>query len=208
MSGSSPDADAVTRSIGTGDPGFSWCAASTRVLTRSISFLFVGPSWLPPELARLFSVRRQVLYWFDAADRSELFDPARCPVFIWELPVEDRVIYGFPAVDGPTAGVRIATEQQGVATNPQDVDRRVAPVEAETMHRECVAPFMPELRAAAYDTLRQLKRGDRVALFAFAEDVDRLTDLTTDRRRVAEAIARISPGGGTNIIDAINMATK
>ncbi|MGH9789308.1 MAG: hypothetical protein ACRD4U_11475, partial [Candidatus Acidiferrales bacterium] len=38
-----------------------------------------------------------------------------------------------------------------------------------------VKPFMPELRAAAYDTLRQLKRGDRVALYAFAEDVDRLT---------------------------------
>ncbi len=71
-----------------------------------------------------------------------------------------------------------------------------------------VAPFMPELRAAAYDTLRQLKRGDRVALFAFAEDVDRLTDLTTDRRRVAESIARIRPGGGTNILDAIHMATQ
>ncbi len=71
-----------------------------------------------------------------------------------------------------------------------------------------VAPFMPEIRAAAYDTLRQLKRGDRVALFTFAEDVDRLTDLTTDRRRVAESIARIRPGGGTNILDAIHMATQ
>ncbi|MGH9814281.1 MAG: VWA domain-containing protein, partial [Candidatus Acidiferrales bacterium] len=71
-----------------------------------------------------------------------------------------------------------------------------------------VAPFMPELRRAAYDTLRQLKRGDRVALFAFAEDVDRLTDLTTDRRRVAEGIARIRPGGGTNILDAVHMATQ
>jgi len=71
-----------------------------------------------------------------------------------------------------------------------------------------VAPYMPELRRAAYDTLRQLKRGDRVALFAFAEDVDRLTDLTTDRRRVAEQIARIRPGGGTNILDALHMATQ
>lgn len=103
-------------------------------------------AWLPEQLpaARrgLFTVRRQVLYWF-AVDRPELFDPARCPVFIWELPVEDRVIYGFPAVDGPSGGVKVATEQQGVATHPRDVDRSVAPSEAAETHRDCIAPFLP-----------------------------------------------------------------
>ncbi|MBX7248346.1 MAG: N-methyl-L-tryptophan oxidase [Caulobacteraceae bacterium] len=103
-------------------------------------------AWLPEQLpaARrgLFTVRRQVLYWF-AVDRPELFDPARCPVFIWELPVADRVIYGFPAVDGPSGGVKVATEQQGVATHPRDVDRSVAPSEAAETHRDCIAPFLP-----------------------------------------------------------------
>jgi len=66
-----------------------------------------------------------------------------------------------------------------------------------------VAPFMPELRRAAYQTLSQLKRGDQVALFAFDAEVDRLEDLTTDRRRIAERIARIQAGGGTNITDAL-----
>ena len=51
MCGSSPDADVVTRSIGTGAFGFSLRAASTLALTASISFLLVGPSWLPAELA-------------------------------------------------------------------------------------------------------------------------------------------------------------
>lgn len=66
-----------------------------------------------------------------------------------------------------------------------------------------VAPFMRELRRAAYQTLTQLKTGDRVALFSFAGDADLLVRLTTDRQRVAERIARIRPGGGTNIIDSL-----
>ena len=99
--------------------------------------------FLPPQLQRLITVRRQVLFWFDIARDPEMFAPDRCPVFIWELPVEDRVIYGFPAVDGPSGGVKIATEHQGVATTPDTVDRAVTPDEAARTHAECIAPFMP-----------------------------------------------------------------
>ena len=66
-----------------------------------------------------------------------------------------------------------------------------------------VAPYMPELRHAAYQTLSQLKPGDQVCLFAFASEVERLENLTTDRGRIADRIARIRAGGGTNIVDAI-----
>ncbi len=66
-----------------------------------------------------------------------------------------------------------------------------------------VAPIMSELRRAAYKALSQLKRGDKVALFAFAGEVQRLEDLTTDRQRIADRIASIRAGGGTNIIDAL-----
>ena len=38
MSGSSPEAEVVTISIGTGLPGFSACAVAASVLTRSMSF--------------------------------------------------------------------------------------------------------------------------------------------------------------------------
>ncbi len=71
-----------------------------------------------------------------------------------------------------------------------------------------VIPYMDELRRAAYDTLTQLKPTDRVVLFTFAEDAERLTDLTTDKRRVAERIARIRAGGGTNILDALHVANQ
>ena len=51
MCGSKPEGDVVTRSIGTDAFGFSLRAASTFALTASISFLFVGPNWVPAELA-------------------------------------------------------------------------------------------------------------------------------------------------------------
>jgi VWFA-related protein len=70
-----------------------------------------------------------------------------------------------------------------------------------------IAPFISELRHAAYQALSQLKRGDQVALFAFAGDVQRLEDLTTDRQRIADRIAQIRAGGGTNITDALFNAT-
>jgi VWFA-related protein len=46
-----------------------------------------------------------------------------------------------------------------------------------------------------------------VALFSFAGQVERLEDLTTDRQRIANRIATIRAGGGTNIVDALFDAT-
>jgi len=66
-----------------------------------------------------------------------------------------------------------------------------------------VAPYMNELRQAAYRALHQLKRGDQVCLFTFAGEVQRLEDLTTDRQRIANRIGTIQAGGGTNIVDGL-----
>ena len=60
-----------------------------------------------------------------------------------------------------------------------------------------------ELRRAAYHALMQLRCGDRVALLTFAGEVQRLEDLTTDRQRIADRIATIHAGGGTDIVDAL-----
>lgn len=66
-----------------------------------------------------------------------------------------------------------------------------------------VAPVLQELRRAAYETLTLLKPDDRVALFSFAASPERVEALTTDRDRIADAIASIHAGGGTNITDAL-----
>jgi Ca-activated chloride channel family protein len=66
-----------------------------------------------------------------------------------------------------------------------------------------VSPVLPELHRAAYDTLSQLKPEDQVALYAFAAHPERLVDLTTDRKSIAESIMGIGSAGGTNIADAL-----
>jgi Ca-activated chloride channel family protein len=74
-------------------------------------------------------------------------------------------------------------------------------------HSGSVSPYIDELRRIANRTLQQLKPGDKVALFAFARNVERIVDLTTDRQRIADGLARIRAGGSTDIIDAIFEAT-
>ena len=69
-----------------------------------------------------------------------------------------------------------------------------------------VSPFIAALRRLAAQALDQLKEKDEVCLFSFADSTDRLEDLTTDRRRIANAIDRIRAGGGTNITDALHDA--
>ena len=71
-----------------------------------------------------------------------------------------------------------------------------------------VSPYITELRRIATRTLQQLKPVDQVALFSFAGSVDRIEDLTTDRQRIADSIAGIQAGGGTNINDALYEAAE
>ena len=64
-------------------------------------------------------------------------------------------------------------------------------------------PVLKQLRRVAYDTLSSLKPDDQVALFDFAARAERLEDLTTDRRRIADDIATIHAAGATVITDAL-----
>jgi len=68
---------------------------------------------------------------------------------------------------------------------------------------DSISPELGELHHAAYDTLSQLKPDDQVTLYAFAAHPERLVDLTTDRRSIAESIKDIGSTGGTNIADAL-----
>jgi sarcosine oxidase len=111
--------------------------------------LTAGP-WLPgligPPYSRHLKVYRQVLYWFDIRKEANgLFAPGRFPVFIWNLPDKKYGIYGFPAVDGPDGGVKIATEQLEKTTTPETIDRNISPEEIAEMYENFVAPYFPGL---------------------------------------------------------------
>jgi VWFA-related protein len=71
-----------------------------------------------------------------------------------------------------------------------------------------VSHYIAELRRIAVQALHNLKPRDQVCLFSFADDVQRLENLTEDRQRIADALDRIRAEGSTDIMDALHAATK
>jgi sarcosine oxidase len=134
-------------------PVLDWTAAGgvtvrTTDGTYSASRLVICPgAWAPALLASLgvpLRVERQVMYWFDA-DAGAFADS---PVFVWEA--EDGVqFYGFPAIDGPGGGVKVAFHNAGgSACDPDTIDRVVHPGEVERI-RKYLDPRVPGLRGGA-----------------------------------------------------------
>lgn len=117
---------------------------------RAKNLVVCAGAWLPTlledDVAELFKVMRQTLYWFDADAAAGVapFLPGNFPVFIWRLP-GGRGVYGFPAIDGDRGGVKIATEQYEVETAADRVDRDVGDDEIRTMFERFVAPNFPGL---------------------------------------------------------------
>jgi sarcosine oxidase len=100
-------------------------------------------SLLEAAYARYFTVYRQVLYWFALKGPIEPFLPGRFPIFIWERPHSS--IYGFPAIDGPAGGVKVATEDYTKATTPDTVERAVTAEETRATYEQHVATGLPNL---------------------------------------------------------------
>ena len=100
------------------------------------------PSLLDERLSRPFAIYRQALFWFEIDGPIESWLPERSPIFIWELQGRKQGIYGFPAVDGPRGGVKIATESFAATTTPDTVSREVDDDEKRAMYGDYVAPFL------------------------------------------------------------------
>jgi sarcosine oxidase len=98
---------------------------------------------LPPVTAKHFTITRQILFWFDAEPPIARFEPPQFPIWIWELQDRKHVIYGFPAIDGPHGGVKIATEQYGETTTPEAAEREVGEEEIRRMYEDLVRPNLP-----------------------------------------------------------------
>jgi sarcosine oxidase len=86
-----------------------------------------------------------VLYWFAPKDSIEPFLPERFPVFIWEPRRAAEAFYGFPAIDGPAGGVKVASGEYGQATTPETVERPVDERSMDTMYEALIAPSLPGL---------------------------------------------------------------
>jgi sarcosine oxidase len=77
---------------------------------------------------------RNVVHWFDPADRAEDFAPERFPVFIWDDPER---LYGLPDLRGE--GVKVAFHHSGEIVDPDRVRRDVGEEEVARMRRRLQA---------------------------------------------------------------------
>jgi sarcosine oxidase len=135
--------------------------------------LCAGP-WLPqlfPQGSEMFAVHRQLMYWFPIL---EGYERARdMPIFVWEFAGERpgfvhlHGFYGFPAVDGPTGGVKLATESYDTTTVPDGRRHPATRTETADMYRRCVQAHLPWLGAEPVRTVSCLytcTRGNRFVI--------------------------------------------
>ena len=134
-----------------GEPVLDWAetADGVRVTTERGSYtagqLVICPgAWAPQLLAEFhipITVERQVLYWLDPIGGPAPFEDH--PIFIDENAAGQQ-IYGFPAIDGPAGGVKVAFFRKGIVCTPESIDRVVHPQEIEEM-RARVGELLPAL---------------------------------------------------------------
>jgi sarcosine oxidase len=136
------------------EPMISWAATAdggVKVVTAEGVYtagqLVIAPgAWAPVLLADLgvpFTIERQVQYWFQPTGGVEPYLPENHPIYIWEDPAGSQV-YGFPAIDGPDGGAKIAFFRRGVVTTPETIDREVHPDEIAAM-AEAAGSHFPTL---------------------------------------------------------------
>ncbi|MGP4111619.1 N-methyl-L-tryptophan oxidase [Streptomyces sp. 4N509B] len=111
--------------------------------------LVVTPgAWAPSVLAGLgvpFTVERQIIHWFEPTDGTAAYAPERQPIYIWEKAGTPSQVYGFPAIDGPDGGVKVAFFRRGQPCDPETIDRTVHPEEVAEMaeHAGRLLPTLP-----------------------------------------------------------------
>ena len=135
----------------TADASGSGNGSGVRVTTDEDSYtadrLVICPgAWAPQLLADLgveFEIERQVMYWFAPEGGTEPFLPTRHPIYIWELDAGEQ-FYGFPAIDGPDGGAKVAMFRGGQICTPETIDRQVHDAEVERI-RAHLRPRLPAL---------------------------------------------------------------
>jgi sarcosine oxidase len=147
-----------------GESALSWAASSGAVTVttgtatlEARELVLCAGAWitkLVPESAGLFAVYPQILHWFGIRRGYEAL--RQMPIFIWEMVGERDAFthlsggfYGFPAIDGPHGGLKLATERYDATVDP---DRRPDPdpalaESARTLHERYLARHFPWVTA-------------------------------------------------------------
>lgn len=137
----------------------SWEAgdAGVRVQTGSGAYsaaqLVLCPgAWISdllPQARDLFAVHRQQLYWWPVRRGYELL--RAMPVFVWDIGGDQSGyvhldgFYGFPAIDGPDGGMKVATEVYDKTAVADGVQHAATADEVRAMGEGCIARYLPWL---------------------------------------------------------------
>ncbi|MFH9421827.1 N-methyl-L-tryptophan oxidase [Streptomyces sp. NPDC017529] len=128
-------------------PGGRGVRVRTHEAAYTAGQLVVCPgAWAPgllPGLGVAFGVERQVMHWFEPEGGTGPYVPERHPVYIWE-DADGVQIYGFPAIDGPGHGAKVAFFRRGTGCTPETVDRSVREDEVRDMAGQ-TARLLPSL---------------------------------------------------------------
>jgi sarcosine oxidase len=141
-----------------GETVLSWAASSGAVTVttdaatlQARELVLCAGAWitkLVPESAGLFAVYPQILHWCGIRRGYEAL--RRMPIFIWEMAGERDAFthlaggfYGFPAIDGPAGGLKVATERYDATVDPDraaDIDLAGS---AKLLHKRYLARYFP-----------------------------------------------------------------
>ncbi len=132
----------------TAAPGGDGVVVETAAASYAAASLVLCPgAWAPAVLADLalpLRVTRQVLFWLDPIGGTENFAEPRCPVHVWTPAGYEFPMYGFPAVDGPGGGVKVAVGGSNQLCDPDALHRNVTPMDLERM-RDYLGNLIPAL---------------------------------------------------------------
>jgi len=110
----------------------SWSAEPDHVEVRTTRNRYIGEHliitagpWANEVICSAIPLRvtRQVTAWIQPEGGIELFRPGQFPVFIAEDQAGGYASYGFPAIDGPQGGVKVAIHGSQTECTPENVDR-------------------------------------------------------------------------------------
>jgi sarcosine oxidase len=162
-----------------GEPVNAWSAAGAGVgvATDAGSYtadqlVLCAGAWLPqlfPEGADVFAVYRQLMYWFPMMERYEQLRDM--PTFVWDVGGETSGFvhllgfYGFPAIDGPGGGVKVATESYEAVTVPDGRQHPATPDEIAHMYDRCIRGRLPWLGREPLRTVSCLYTSTRASRF-------------------------------------------
>ena len=139
---------------------------------RATELVLCVGAWIAellPELSATFVVYRQLLHWFPIREGSRQL--REMPVWVWDLGgvrqsfTHLQCFYGFPAIDGASGGVKVATETYEHTTTADGRQHPATARESEEMFRRYIEPHLPWLGAPALRSVSCLYTSTRASRF-------------------------------------------